>query len=281
MAVLRLANNKKILLFMAVGLAAFLSGCSMEKSSDDIPEYFEPIAELINADDDFANILYTADTWREKSIGGGSYEEGKFSCSIDGIDYTFDLNYMLTESDKWEWVLEGLFYRDGEDKAYALFNDFNLTPDGEEVQERNPQLILIEFIISNPSDYQATSYNIKPYGEFLWFDDIYRIGDNLYFRAQTAQYSLAFINLNTKELHYCKDEFLSVEKYAEDYIQENFSDNMKVTFLDCVSEQNDTKIYCAQIGEANDTEAVGLIYMAYKDFDAVAYMCVNLGADNI
>ena len=245
---------------------------------NDYPEYFSPIVQEIEAsrNDIRETMFYSMSKWWEDSIGVGAYEDKVFTCYIDGEYYPFDLKDELTDSQEWDWMTAGVFHREGEDRAYACLNDFNATPSGMEPTVRNPQLILIDFSMDDPKDYNVTPYTIEPYGEFVWVDVCYRIGNNIYIKSESA-YDLGVINLNTKQFHYCIDEYSAMEEYAGKFIQEKYAgENYSMYSLSGTFEQDGVIVYSATISEADDVPPVGIVFSAYRDNELLAYMGVDL-----
>ncbi|MCH5249936.1 MAG: hypothetical protein J1E98_08380 [Lachnospiraceae bacterium] len=260
------------------GVAAGLLMISYTEGKTIYPEYFAPIVQEIEAsrDDIRESLFYSMNKWWEDSIGVGAYEDKVFTCYIDGEYYPFDLKDELTDSQEWEWMAAGVFYREGENRAYACLSDFNPTPSGMEPVVRNPQLLLIDFSMDDPKDYNVTPYTIEPYGEFVWVDVCYRIGNNIYIKSESA-YDLGVINLNTKQFHYCVEEYSAMKEYAEKFIQEKFAgENYSMYSLSGTFEQDGVIVYSATITETSDVAPVGIVFSAYKDGKLLAYMGVDL-----
>ncbi|MCH5256750.1 MAG: hypothetical protein J1D87_05625 [Lachnospiraceae bacterium] len=267
-----------LLIICVAGVASGLLMTSYTEGKTIYPEYFAPIVKEIETsrDDIRETMFYSMSKWWEYSIGVGAYEDKVFTCYIDGEYYPFDLKDELTDSQEWAWMAVGVFHREGENRAYACLNDFNPTPSGMEPVVRNPQLLLIDFSMDDPKDYNVTPYTIEPYGEFVWVDVCYRIGNNIYIKSGSA-YDLGVINLNTRQFHYCIDEYSAMEEYAEKFIQEKFAgENYSMFSLSGTYEQDGVIVYSATITETSDVAPVGIVFSAYKDGELLAYMGVDL-----
>lgn len=272
-----------ILCVAGVTAGVLLSFTAEEKN--DYPEYFSSIVQEIEASRDAIRELpfYSMSKWWEDSIGVGAYADKVFTCYIDGEYYPFDLKDELTDSQEWKWIAAGVFHREGENRVYACLNDFNAVPSGMEQIVRNPQLLLIEFSTDEPQNYNVTPYTVEPYGAFVWVDGMcYRIGNNIYIKSKSAQYDLGVINLDTKQFHYCVDEYSAMEEYAEKFIQEKYAgENYAMYSLSGTFEQDGVIVYSATITEASDVAPVGIVFSAYRDNDLIAYMGVDLTTDEV
>ena len=267
-----------LLIICVAGVASDLLMTSYTEGKTIYPEYFAPIVKEIETsrDDIRETMFYSMSKWWEDSIGVGAYEDKVFTCYIDGEYYPFDLKDELTDSQEWAWMAVGVFHREGENRAYACLNDFNPTPSGMEPVVRNPQLLLIDFSMDDPKDYNVTPYTIEPYGEFVWVDVCYRIGNNIYIKSEST-YDLGVINLNTKQFHYCIDEYSAMEEYADKFIQEKFAgENYSMFSLSGTYEQDGVIVYSATITETSDVAPVGIVFSAYRDGELLAYMGVDL-----
>ena len=277
-------KHRMVIFIMAIvciaGVAAGLLLSFTAEGKNDYPEYFSPIVQEIEAsrNDIRETQFYSMSKWWEDSIGAGAYEDKVFTCYIDGEYYPFDLKDELTDSQEWAWLAAGVFHREAESRMYVCLNDFNAVPSGMEQIVRNPQLILIEFSTDNPKDYQVTSYAVEPYGAFVWVDGMcYRIGNRIYLKSGSAPYDLGVINLDTKQFHYCVDEYSALKVYAERFIQEKYAgENYSMYSLSGTFEQDDVIVYSATITEASDVAPVGIVFSAYRDNDLIAYMGVDL-----
>ena len=188
----------------------------------------------------------------------------------------FHLEDLLTDADadEWDWASAGAFSDEEQGKTYLCYYDFNdLTNAGE----RDPQLILVEFDTDAPENYQATPYSVEPRDIFSWYCEGYRIGENLYIAGQEE---LGAIDLNTKEFRYCREEKALAEEYAKKVMGEEYAMYYLRTFRGML-EQDDVTVYSAEIAEANDVPAVGMVFVAVRDHQPIAYMHIDLIAEDI
>lgn len=274
--------QKKVILLLTTMLL-ILGGCGKQT----IPPYFESIVQEMETNwessGDSLSTYGLTEVFCDKGLSnGGRQEDGIFTCFIQGGDlgdgeyFQFDLSNQLPASEEWEWSSAGAFL--DEEQGYVLFYDFNmLTAAGE----RDPQLMLVEFSIDNPEEYQATPYSVSPRETFSWYCESYRIGNDLYIRGQD---DLAVINLDTKEFRMCSEEYTIAETYAQKVITENYATEEKpyyMLFFRAISEKDDVVVYAAEISEASDVPGEGIIIVAFKENDPIAYMHVDLRAEDI
>ena len=211
---------------------------------------------------------------------GGREENGLFISYIEYEKDTepefvfFRLKELLTdaEADEWDWASAGAFLDEEQGKTYLCYYDFNdLTNAGE----RDPQLILVEFDTEDPENYQATPYAVEPRNIFSWYCEGYRIGDDLYIAGQEE---LGAIDLNTKEFRYCREE----KSWAEEYAQKVYGEgSYYLRAFRGILEQDDVTVYSAEVAEAIDVPAVGMVFVAVRGNQPIAYMSVDLTAEDI
>lgn len=260
-------------------------GCASGKADQTYPSYFEPvIQELTTGWTDYREGHPTSglmDAFCDGGMfNGGREENGLFISYIEYEKNTepefvfFRLKELLTdaEADEWDWASAGAFLDEEQGKTYLCYYDFNdLTNAGE----RDPQLILVEFDTEDPENYQATPYAVEPRNIFSWYCECYRIDDNLYVAGEDT---LGVINLSTGEFDYCRDEYALAEEYAQKVIGE---ETYYMRTFRAILQQDDVTVYSAEIAEANDSPAVGMIFVAIRDNQPIAYMSVDLTAEDI
>lgn len=275
---------KKRSAFLLSILIFALCGCGSEETDQDCPPYFQTILQEFTTD------------WMDYSVGGhptsslmealcdsgvtngGREEDGIFTCFIkqdndaEGEYASFDLKELLTDAEEWNWASAGAFCDEDKGKTYICYYDFN---DLTEAGERDPQLILVEFDTEDPENYQATPYAVEPRNIFSWYCEGYRIGDDLYIAGQEE---LGAIDLNTKEFRYCSEE----KSWAEEYAQKVFGEgSYYLRAFRGILEQDDVAVYSAEVAEAIDVPAVGMVFVAVRGNQPIAYMSVDLTAEDI
>ena len=275
---------KKRSAFLLSILIFALCGCGSEETDQDCPPYFQTILQEFTTD------------WMDYSVGGhptsslmealgdsgvtngGREEDGIFTCFIkqdndaEGEYASFDLKELLTDAEEWNWASAGAFCDEDKGKTYICYYDFN---DLTEAGERDPQLILVEFDTDQPTNYRATPYSVEPRDSFSWYCECYRIDDNLYVAGEDT---LGVINLSTGEFEYCRDEYALAEEFAQKVIGE---ETYYMRTFRAILQQDDVTVYSAEIAEANDSPAVGMIFVAIRDNQPIAYMSVDLTAEDI
>lgn len=275
--------KKKILLFTGI-LALLLCGCSGDKNDANYPPYFEPIVQKLEAawtggNTDWSPVTELKEIQCDTGLdNGGSEEDGIFTCYIRADDayYTFDLSFLLTDAgaEEWQWDSAGVFRNEETGKTYVCYHDFNYM---NLAGERDPELILVEFETENPADYQASSYAVEPRGSFSWYCDCYRMGDKLYLASDGK---LGVIDLNSKAVSDLQEEYAAVEAYAREIIEAHYHSG-GMSLCRAILEQDGITVYAAEIVEANDTPAMGLIFVAFQDAKPIAYMNVDLMAETL
>lgn len=258
---------KKILL-LVLSQVIFFTSCTTEKVGTIHPEYFIPIVQELEAlwdsEEDVRN--YAADKWREEEVtSGGSYENKTFTCLIEGEVFSFDLEEKLSNEKVWHWELAGTFRY--AEKTYVCLYDMNFLY--EENHTQSPQLLLIEFLNDAPESYEITSYSVEPSYIVSWLNSCYRIGDTIYIAGEKE---LVAINLNTKELRYCRDEYLFAEKCSKEICEIK---ECNIFHFRAILEQDGVTIYSAEVSRASDELPVGRIFVAYEANTAVSYMYVD------
>lgn len=260
-------------------------GCASGKADQTYPSYFEPvIQELTTGWTDYREGHPTSglmDAFCDGGMfNGGREENGLFISYIEYEKDTepefvfFRLKELLTdaEADEWDWASAGAFCDEEQGKTYLCYYDFNdLTNAGE----RDPQLILVEFDTADSENYQATPYSVEPRNMFSWYCEGYRIGDDLYIAGQEE---LGAIDLNTKEFRYCREEYVWAEEYAQKVIGE---ETYYMRTFRAILQQDDVTVYSAEIAEANDSPAVGMIFVAIRDNQPISYMSIDLTSEDI
>lgn len=89
---------------------------------------------------------------------------------------------------------------------------------------------------------------------------------------------MGVINLSTGEFDYCRDEYALAEEFAQKVIGE---ETYYMRTFRAILQQDDVTVYSAEIAEANDSPAVGMIFVAIRDNQPIAYMSVDLTAEDI
>lgn len=278
--------KRKIALPLLLSFLVFsFGGCASEKAEQVYPSYFEPVIQ---------ELTFSWTTYREGHptsgltdafcdsglFNGGREENGLFISYIEYEKDTepqfvfFHLDDLLTdaEADEWDWASAGAFCDEEQGKTYLCYYDFNdLTNAGE----RDPQLILVEFDTADSENYQATPYSVEPRNMFSWYCEGYRIGNDLYIAGQEE---LGAIDLNTKEFRYCREEYVWAEEYAQKVIGE---ETYYMRTFRAILQQDDVTVYSAEIAEANDSPAVGMIFVAIRDNQPISYMSIDLTSEDI
>lgn len=268
-------------LFLLSGLVLFCTGCSTARPESSVPAYFAPIAQELESD--WENIMdelpefNAISTWRaEEWPWTGHFEGNTYQAYCDGEWLTpFDLEDELVDSqegDPWRNIL-GVYQESGSDNLYVCLNASDLVWDQQESEHiyKNDQILLLEYSTSQPQNYQVTakyrnpqySPGINPY--------TYCLGDRIYISADYNK--LMAIDLNTKELSYCDEEYKAINEYAV----EKF-DKGAVSFA-VVYEQEDVTVYS---GAVMNDEAVpatrGMVFVAFRDGKPIARMCADFTA---
>lgn len=278
--------KRKIALPLLLSFLVFsFGGCASKKAEQAYPSYFEPVIQELT----FGWTTYReghptsglTDAFCDSGLfNGGREENGLFISYIEYEKDTepqfvfFHLDDLLTdaEADEWDWASAGAFCDEEQGKTYLCYYDFNdLTNAGE----RDPQLILVEFDTADSENYQATSYSVEPRNMFSWYCEGYRIGDDLYIAGQEE---LGAIDLNTKEFRYCREE----KSWAEEYAQKMYGEgSYYLRAFRGILEQDDVTVYSAEVAEAIDVPAVGMVFVAVRGNQPIAYMSVDLTAEDI
>lgn len=258
--------KKRFTLFIILFLS--LCNCSSKNSNVSYHEYFSPIIEeLENFYDVYSqNLAPTISTWWNMGIsGGGKYADTEFICYINGKSYSFSDNNLFPNTNDYNGEVIGIFPDEITKKTFVIFHHFDVSSKTNEY----PTLILLEFVNDNPSKYTLTPYESS--GELNWFPSCYRIENKIYIAA--ADNTLAAINLNTHELSYFEDEY----HYTNNLVQQYYAQTpYQMCQFQAVFQQNDIVVYSAFISEAFDITPVGLISVAYRDSQPIAYIIVDL-----
>ncbi len=198
----------------------------------------------------------------------GSYENQTLTLSIENEVYSIDLSNELEASKTYEWEIMGIYHSYNKyDDIYIFLNDFDVNADGSSTRE--PGLLMVTFSPNNPDNYQITSYQ----GSFEWYDNCYMIGDNFYIQDENG---LRTINVITKDLYECKEEYALLKDYAAN----SFHESNLCYLFNASQEIYDVTIYSAMVSEAEDIPPVGMVFMAYKDGKPFAFLRVDFSADN-
>lgn len=276
--------QKKIILLLT-SMLLILGGCGKQTT----PPYFEPIVQELETNWESSRTAVSTygltEVFCDRGLSnGGSQENGVFTCFIQGGSmgegeyFQFDLTDHLPASEEWEWSSAGAFIDEEGDKGYVLFYDFNMLMSAG---ERDPQLMLVDFSIDNPAEYQATPYSVSPRETFSWHCASYRIGNDLYIEGQD---DLAVIDLETKDFHMCSEEHAIAEIYAQNVIEEHYATQEKpyyMLYFKAIEEVDDVVVYAAEISEASDMPGEGIIFVAFKEAEPIAYMHVDLRVEDI
>ena len=265
--------KKRYFILLSI-LILFLYGCTDEKANEYYPEYFIPIVKEIEEHwKDYAHYggnLIVIDRWWSRGVQTGIYKEKEYTSYIYGETHTFNLENELAESENWDWQTAGAFQT--KERTYIALVDFNLMYDDNDVP--NPQIILLDFATDNPEDYLVTPYTVEPPRAFCWLECSYILGNNLYIASKE---NLAAINLQTREFYHCKEENSIVMNYAK----EKFGDDYWAFFLRTVFEQDEVLVYSAEVSEADDMPPIGVVFVAYKNMNPIAYMSVDFRSDEM
>ena len=259
---------KKIL--VAVLCILIFCGCSVGEQQNAYLSYFEPIVrELEVSWDELTSASYAVviDNWREQGTQTGIYQDKIYISYLDGESYTFHLEEELAEAEDWGWQTAGAFYREGEERAYICLTDTNIYA-AEDV--RGVQILLLDYAVYKPSDYQVTLYPAAFPLQFTWVDDCYRLGDCIYIAAEDV---LGEIRLAAREFRYCEEEYTALERYGR---QEFPEESYHMYFFGAALKKDKVTVYSAEISEAYDVAPIGLVFAAFEDDKPVAYMSVDL-----
>lgn len=236
------------------------------------PKYFLPIIEELESSRDvymqtIAPPIYTY--WDEGVTGGGKYEDAKFSCYIDGETYSFDGNDLLSDTEKWDWDVIGIYPDEITNKTYVIFHHFDV--ESETIE--NPALILLEFTTNNPSEYVMYPYETSDL--LYWVHTCYRIENHIYIATEN---DLVSIDLDTKELRFCEEE----KNYTNDLVKQYYAETPYEMYqFRATLQQDDTIVYSAFVSDAFDDTPVGLVAVAYEKGEPIAYMIVDLTEEDI
>lgn len=261
-------------IWLIFALFLFLCGCIEKKDVETCPEYFESVIHVVETSHEAIRetLYFTMDEWWEKSMGTGVYKDEKYTCYIDEKAYIFDMKAIALDEKQW-WETAGIFQHSGEDRIYICLYDANITY--VEETATTLQLILIDCAVDDPQDYQITPYSVEPSYLFNWVNNCYRIGDYIYIAGQEE---LGAINLQTKQLYCCRNEYL----YLEEYAQEKYGEKpYHIYHFNATLEQEDVIVYSAAVSQANDISPIGVVCIACKDGKPIAYMSINLATDEI
>ncbi len=267
--------------FFLIGLLSFLTGCTIAKAENFVPTYFASLMQELESD--WENIMVelpeinTISTWHaEEWPETGRFEGNTYQAYCDGEWMTpFDLEDELVDSqegDPWRNIL-GVYQKADSDNLYVCLNAFDMVWEQQESKHvyRNDQILLLECSGSQPQNYQVTaiyrnpqySPGINPY--------TYCLGDRIYISADYDK--LMAIDLNTKELSYCDEEYKAINEYAEEKY-----DKGAVSFA-VVYEQDDVTVYS---GAVMNDEAIpatrGMVFVAFRDGKPIARMCADFTA---
>ncbi|MBQ7943491.1 MAG: hypothetical protein IJ326_05445 [Lachnospiraceae bacterium] len=231
------------------------------------PKYFLSIIEELETSRDvymqtITSPIYTY--WDEGVTGGGKYEDAKFSCYIDGETYSFDGNDLLSDTEKWDWNVIGIYPDEIANKTYVVFHHFDV--ESETIE--NPALILLEFTTNNPSEY--TLYPYETSDLLYWIHTCYRIENSIYIATENA---LVSIDLDTKELRFCEEEKNCVNDLVKEFYAQT---SYEMYQFQATLQQDDTVVYSAFVSDAFDDTPVGLVAVAYEKGKPIAYMMVDL-----
>ncbi len=236
------------------------------------PKYFlSIIEELETSHDVYMQTIAPPITtyWDEGVTGGGKYEDAKFSCYIDGETYSFDGNDLLSDTEKWDWDVIGIYPDEIANKTYIILHHFDV--ESETIE--NPALILLEFTTNNPSEY--TMYPYETSDLLYWVRTCYRIENNIYIATEN---DLVSIDLNTKELRFCEEEKNCVNDLVKEFYAQT---SYEMYQFRATLQQGDTVVYSAFISEAFDDMPVGLVAVAWEKGEPIAYMIVDLTEGDI
>ncbi len=263
--------KKKILLIVST-LIFLLCGCSLQNGNKNYPQYFLPIIEELESSRDKyrQTAALPIDVWWDMgSFGGGTCADKIFSCYINGEYYSFDSGNLLSDTDEWDWDAIGIFSDETTNKTFVIFHHFDTVSETKEI----PSLILLEFDTDNPEDYIMTPFDVPVLN---WTDACYRIGNNIYIAA--ADNNFASINLDTKELSFCEEEYLFSDSLINEYYGET---PYHMCGFRATLDQNDIIVYSAFVSEALDTTPAGMVSVAYEDSQPIAYMVIDLTKERL
>lgn len=263
--------KQKLLMLLGI-LTVMLCGCAADNA--DYPEYFAPIVEELKTSAESAVPVMKTQWVESTDYYLDKYADKVYTCSIDNIKYSFDLSDVLENAKKWYWGTAGVFTNEENNLTYILLHDYNCFSYEDDPVPSAPQLLLIEFSTEESEEYQVYPYTVEPVTAFGWDVICYQLGETIYIAGEKE---LAAINLDTKEYHYCDEEYANAEKYVQDkFGQEPYH----IYYFRAIQDQDGVIIYSADVDESFDElSPIGMIYAAYKDNKLIASMYVGLTSD--
>lgn len=260
-----------LLFFALVLLVYHFAGRNGEMYS----EHFAPVVQELEDSWDDGVTISIIDKWWDKGLNvNGYYKEDKtFECYVDNSHLVFNLENELADSDEWHWELAGTFENKQDGSVYLCLYDMNFLYEEGVVQ--NPQLLLIRFRKNNPEDYHIESYVVEPSYAVCWVNSCYHIDNDIYIAGENELFA---INMETMQLRDCKREYLAMKEYAEKSIDEK---ELHIYHFRAIYQDEDIRVYSAQVSEASDIEPTKTIYVAYKEDKAIAFMSINLETHEI
>lgn len=124
-------------------------------------------------------------------------------------------------------------------------------------------------------EQHVTAYKVEPITRFAWTADCRLIGDTIYIAEEPSDSrEIVAIDLETRELRYCVDEYEALEKYAS----ESFDmEKNKLMLHEAVYEQGDVTVFSAKVGDDGfDGPATAHVFVAFKDGEPIDYLCYDV-----
>lgn len=271
------------------------------------PFYFQPIVdEIHNLAEQGNNDWWTLSTWWEDCaygtgnnderflVCGGAYTQKSFTLTyefqkskwktLDG-EITFDLAPYITSEAEGDWSMAACFYQEEKDTMYMILHNFAMWESVESqeawiAQESgSPQLMLLECSLKKDKQH-VTAYEVEPLSRFSWAADCRMVGDNIYISGGPGDSEdIAAIDLETRELRYCVDEYQALQEYV------SASFDMEQYYLmlhEAVYEEGDVTVYSAKVGnDGFDGPATAHVFVAFQNGEPIDYMTYYVESQEI
>lgn len=272
------------------------------------PFYFQPIAdEIHNLAEQGNNDWWMLSTWWEDNaygvcnederftVCGGTYAQKSFTLTyefqqskwktLEG-EITFDLSPYITSEAEGDWLMAACFYQEERDTMYMILHNFAIW-ESEESQEAwieqesgSPQLMLLECSLMKKDKQHVTAYEVEPLSRFSWAADCRMIGDTIYIANGPGDTKdIAAIDLETRELRYCVEEYQALQEYAsESFDMEEYH----LMLQEAVYEQDDVTVYSAKVGnDGFDGPATAHVFVAFQNGEPIDYMTYYVESQEI
>lgn len=271
------------------------------------PFYFQPIANEIHNQLNQGNCdWWSMSTGCEEaaysvgSVGdgftvcGGAYAQKSFTLTYEFQksqwktlkgEVTFDLTPYITSQAEGDWLTAACFYKEERDTMYIILHNFAMWESEEskqawiEQESGSPQLMLLECSLKKDKQ-NVTAYEVEPLSRFSWTADCRMIGDTIYIANGPGDTKdIAAIDLETRELRYCVDEYQALQEYAS----ESFDmEECHLMLHEAVYEQGDVTVYSAKVGnDGFDGPATAHVFVAFQNGEPIDYMTYDVETQEI